>query len=238
MAGMTLLAGSPLGAEALDDPRCPDALVRSTLGDITLVNRLFGGRAAAAYGLDRLLSAGPVPRRRLTLLDVGAGAGDVATWLIERAAARGLDLAPVTLDRHRAAAGLCAAAGLPAVVAGVEALPFRDRGVDLVLASQFLHHFSREAAVDLVGVLTRLAGLGVIVAEPRRSAGALAGIWVASHALGLHPVTRRDGVLSVRRSFTTAELGLVLARAGVSTPVWRRPGFRLTAAWRTDRAHG
>jgi predicted nicotinamide N-methyase len=235
---MTALPLSPLGVEALDDPGCPDDLARATLGDIARVNRLFGGRAAAVFGLGRLLQAGPAPAPRLTLLDIGAGAGDVAAALVPAAAARGIRLAPITLDAHRVAAALCGGAGLAPVVARVSAVPFRDRSVDIVLASQFLHHFSRDAATALAGAFARLARVGVIVAEPRRSRAAVAGIWAASLALALHPVTRRDGVLSVRRSFSAPELARMLARAGIRTPVWRRPGFRLVAAWRTDRADG
>jgi len=238
VAGVTGLPRSPLGVEALDDPRCPDDLARATLRDIGRVNRLFGGRAAAAFGLGRLLEAGPAPSPRLTLLDIGAGAGDVAAALVPVAAARGVRLVPLTVDAHRAAAALCRDAGLAAVVASVSAVPFRERSVDIVLASQFLHHFSRDAAAALAGAFARLARVGVIVCEPRRSTAAAAGIWAASLALALHPVTRRDGVLSVRRSFTATELGEVLARAGIRTPVWRRPGFRVVAAWRTDGAHG
>jgi SAM-dependent methyltransferase len=233
---MIALTGSPVGEEALDDPRCPDGLARATLADITLVNRLFGGRAAAVWGLERLLAAGGVPGR-LTLLDVGAGAGDLAAALVRRAAARGRALVPVALDTHRVAAGLCAGAGLLPLVASAASPPVRERGVDIVLASQFLHHFSREGAAALVRAFVELARVGVIVTEPRRTPAAAAGIWAASFALGLHPVTRKDGVISVRRSFTAPELAAVLASAGVMTPVRRRPGFRLVAAWRTDDAH-
>jgi predicted nicotinamide N-methyase len=231
------LPPSPLGVEALDDPRCPDELVRATLRDIGRVNRLFGGRAAAVYGLRRLLAAGPVPARSLTLLDLGAGAGDVAAAVVAAAAVRGVHLVPIAVDAHRAAAAIARGAGMAAVQASAAALPFRDRSVDVVLASQFLHHFSRVAAGALARACAGLARVGVIVAEPRRTPAAVAGIWAASLALAFHPITRRDGVLSVRRSFTAPELAELLDRAGIRAPVWRRPGFRLVAAWRTDRAH-
>ena len=234
---MIALAPAPLGHEALDDPRCPTHLARATLADIARVNRLFGGIAAARYGLDLLLAAGATAST-LTLLDVGAGGGDVASALAVRAAARGVRLTPIAVDSHRAAAALCRTAGLRSVLASAAALPFRDRTVDIVLASQFLHHFRRETAMALLRAFSATARIGVVVAEPRRSLGAAAGIWAASFALGLNPVTRRDGVLSVRRSFTGADLRDTLAGAGVRATVHRRPGFRLVAAWRTDHAHG
>jgi len=230
---MIALAPSPLGIEALDDPACPAPVAAATLQDIALVNALFGGRAAAAYGLRRLLDGLPVTTR-LTLLDVGAGIGDVARALVRTAARRGIRLTPVALDLHRVAARLARDGGTHAVVGSAAALPFWRGDIDIVLASQFLHHFARESVSALIGMFDRLAGRGVVVCEPRRTPVAVAGIWLAATALRLHPVTRRDGVLSVRRSFTRGELASILARAGIRGHVRRRPGFRVVAWWRTD----
>jgi len=230
---MITLAPSPLGTEALDDPACPAPLAAATLQDIALVNALFGGRAAAAYGLRQLLD-GLRPATRLTLLDVGAGIGDVARFLVRTAARRGIRLTPIALDLHRVAARLARDRGTPAVIGSGAALPFQRGDIDIVLASQFLHHFARESVSALIGTFHRLARRGVVICEPRRTPAAVAGIWFAASALRLHPVTRRDGVLSVRRSFTPAELAAVLARAGIRAHVRRRPGFRIVAWWRTD----
>jgi SAM-dependent methyltransferase len=231
------LTPAPLGREALDGPDCPLPVARATLEDIGTVNALFGGRSAAVFGLDRLLRDRR-PGEHLTLLDVGAGAGDIAAALARRARARGIDLVPVPVDTHRVAAALCREAGLSPVVASAAALPFGPRAVDIVLASQLLHHFDRASATALVRAFDELARLGVIVAEPRRTRWAAGGIWLATLALGLHPVTRRDGILSVRRSFTAAELRMLLAGAGITGTVHRRRGFRLVAVWRPRHAHG
>jgi len=230
---MITLAKSPLGTEALDDDGCPAPVVRATLLDIARVNALFGGRAAAAFGLRHLLAGVPVGTT-LRLLDVGAGTGDIARALVHEAARRGVRLTPIALDRHRAAVRLAFAHRTPAVLADAAALPFRPGAIDIVLASQFLHHFTRTSGVALVTLFTALAGRGVVVAEPRRSPLAAAGIWLAALALGLHRVTRRDGVLSVRRSFRPTELRQLLQDAGIVAEVRRRPGFRVVAWWRTD----
>jgi ubiquinone/menaquinone biosynthesis C-methylase UbiE len=227
------LTPSPLGTEALDDPACPAPVAAATLTDIALVNALFGGRAAAAYGLRRLLDGIP-PETRLTLLDVGAGIGDVARALVRTAGRRGLRLTPIALDLHRVAARLARDRGTPSAVGSAASLPFRPGDIDIVLASQFLHHFARESASALIQEFHRLARRGVVICEPRRSPVAAGGIWLAASALRLHRVTRRDGVLSVQRSFTARELAELLARAGVRAHVHRRPGFRVVAWWRTD----
>ena len=232
------LAVSPLGREALDAPGAHPALVETTLRDIVRVNVLLGGRAAAAFGLERLLE-GVAPGPRRTLLDVGAGSGDLAGYLVRRAARRGVTLAPLTVERHPVAARLCRRAGLVSVMGDGGQLPLADRSVDVALASQLLHHLERRSAVTLLRELSRVARLGVIVADLRRHAVAAIGIWLASFPLGLHPVTRQDGVTSVRRGYTRGELEQLLREAGVAGEVFRRPGYRLVAVWRSaGRADG
>lgn len=233
---MTLLASSPIGTEALDTPACEAALARRTLRDITLVNTLFGGRQAAAWGLRRLLARHP-ERRTVRVLDVGAGAGDILTHLVRVAARRGVTVRPVALDFHRAAAALCRETGLPVVLADAAALPVRPGGVDVVLASQFLHHLHPDAAVAALRAFLTIAGLGVIVADLRRALLARVGIRVAAAVLRLHPATRHDGVVSVRRGFHRDELSGLLARAGAPAVVHRRPGFRIVAVLERTRAH-
>lgn len=231
------LAVSPLGREVLDDTGAHPALVETTLKDIARVNALFGGRAAPAFGLDVLLN-GAVPRRRLTLLDVGAGSGDIAQHLAGRAAKRGVTLTRFAAERHPVAARMCRRSGLTTVLCDGGRLPVPDRSVDIVLASQLLHHLERESAVALLRELDRAARLGVIVADLRRHAVAALGIWLASYPLGLHRVTREDGVTSVRRGYTGPELQALLRAAGIRAEVHARPAYRLVAVWRRDRADG
>lgn len=230
------LAVSPLGHEALDRPGAPRAVVEATLRDIARVNARLGGRAAAAFGLEALLN-GKRPGSPLTLLDVGAGSGDIARHLVRRAARLGVTLAPLAVERHPVAARLCLAAGIASVVGDGASLPLPDRSVDVVLASQLLHHLTPESGAALVGELGRVARVGVIVADLRRHLVAAAGFWLAAHAMRLHPVTRRDGVTSVRRGFTRRELSDLLGAAGVRAAVHRRPGYRLVAVWRVAGVH-
>jgi len=233
---MIALEPSPIGTEVLDNPARPSEDAGRILSDIALANALFGGRAAILWGVRQLLrhvDAG----RRLTLLDVGAGAGDIARAVRRIAQRRGIELIPVGLDPLPAAASLCRAAGVLPLRASAAALPVRPKAVDIVIASQFLHHFSRRSALALARAFDEIAGLGVVVAEPRRTEAAAAGIWLAGVALRFHPAARDDGVVSVHRSFRAVELRRLLAEAGLSAVVRRRPGFRVAAYWLANHAH-
>lgn len=233
---MIALEVSPVGTEALDGGACSSDVARRILKDIARANALFGGRAAVAWGVRRLLRRVP-PGSQLTLLDVGAGAGDIASAVRAIARRRDVALVPVGLDPHPAAVQLCREAGVLPLRASVAAFPLGPKAVDIVIASQFLHHFSRPSAMALARAFDEIARLGVVVAEPRRTAAAAAGIWLAGHALGFHPIARDDGVISVRRSFRVDELRDLLANAGLPAVVRRRPGFRVAAYWLAGHAH-
>lgn len=236
---MNSLAVHPLGREALDDSRAAADLIRATLDDIARANALFGGSAAVAYGIEQLVAGHPdATRRSLTVLDLGAGGGDVARFVRPRLARRGIALEFTALERHPAAARLCRERGIRSLVADVAAIPLANGAADIVIMSQLLHHFRPDAAAELLRAAARLARLGVVVADLRRARAAQVGIWLASFALGFHPVSRHDGVVSVRRGFTTRELSDLFAAAGLRASVRRRPGYRVVGVWTTTHAHG
>jgi hypothetical protein len=76
-----------------------------------------------------------------------------------------------------------------------------------------------------------VARIAVILADLRRAPLAAAAWRVATPWLGFDPDTVRDGETSLRRGFSAADLGAILAAAGIRAPVHRRPGARLVAVW-------
>ena len=229
---MSAPAAAPLGIELLDDPDADPAVVARSLANIARANRWFGGRAAALWGIDQLLrEAGAA--RAFTLLDIGTGAGDLPVAAVRRAARRGQVLRAIGLERSPVAAALAAARGVPTVLGCAGHLPVRDAAVDIILLSQVAHHLAADAVVDLLRAVSRLARLGVVVADLRRSELAVAGFRLGSALLGFDAVTRADGITSVRRGYHAGELAALTTRAGHPARVARRPGFRLVAYWST-----
>ncbi len=232
---MEQLAISPVGVELLDDPAADPVAVTETLRNIARSNRWFGGTAAVLHGCRRLL-AGVAPGTTLSLLDLGTGAGDLPRAAVRWAARRGIRLVPVGLERSRVAAGVANAAGIPCAVGCAGAPPVREKGVDLVLLSQLLHHLAPSSVVRLLMACDRLARRGVIVADLRRGRFGPLAFWVGARALRFDPMTRADGMTSLRRGYTPAELRRLLTAAGVKATIERRPGYRLVASWRTSPA--
>jgi hypothetical protein len=223
---------TPVGIELLDDPAAdPETVIRS-LRNVARANRWFGGAAAVRHGLERLLRGVP-SGRPLTLLDLGTGAGDLPPRAVRWARRRGYPLRPVGLELSRTAAAMARRAGVPCAVACAGAPPMREKSVDLVLVSQVAHHLSPDATVRLFRTCDALARIGVVIADLRRGRMAPIAFWVGARALRFDPSTMADGITSIRRGYTPGELRALLAEAGVSARVSRRPGYRLVATWRT-----
>jgi ubiquinone/menaquinone biosynthesis C-methylase UbiE len=222
------LVSHPTGSELLDDSSADVAQVRESLGNIARANRWFGGAWAVRWAMTRILRNAPVADS-LVLLDVGAGAGDLARVAQSAARARGVNLRVLCLDRHPIAAGLAAAAGYASVAADAGALPVADHAVDIVLMSQLVHHFDARSAVLLLREAARVARCGVIVADLQPSRLAAALFRPAARALGFDRVTVHDGLTSLRRAYTVPELAMLMKHAGLRARVTRRPGWRIVA---------
>jgi 2-polyprenyl-3-methyl-5-hydroxy-6-metoxy-1,4-benzoquinol methylase len=217
------------GIEILDDPDVDPAVMQRAMRDVERANIVFGGRRAAIAELTPALSN---TRGSALLLDVGTGRGDIPAEAKRVAQSNGLTLRTIGLDMSAPlVSSQCH--GTDWIIRGnALSLPLRDSSVDIVLASQILHHFPEDDAVAFVRELNRVARSRVVISDLRRSLIAAAGFWLGSFPLRFHPVTRHDGVVSVMRGFIPSELASIVERATGQRPiVTRRLGFRLTTSW-------
>lgn len=219
--------------EILDDPHHDAAELERSLDQVADVNRWLGGDRALRRTLAPLLTVPGTVR----LLDVGAGNGEVALAVARWAAEHGRRWQVAALDLHAQTAALAArrarAAGPGAGVSVLRGdglrLPFADRSVDVAFTVLTLHHFREEPAVLLLREMARVARRLVVVNDLERNRPA----WLGARALAAtvwrgNRITRNDGPLSVRRSFTPAELLALAERAGLrNARVRRRVAFRL-----------
>jgi SAM-dependent methyltransferase len=243
-----------LGDELLDHPDADGATVARSLNGIARANLWFGGWWAVRRGLELVvrrldgsavrLRGSACPERSegaarrldgsapaLTLLDIGCGDGNLAARAVRWGRRQGIVIVPIGLERHRVAARLTRDRGIPSLVGCAGGLPVREKSVDIVIASQLIHHLSEGAIVAFCQAADRVARRGVVIADLRRSLWALAAFQVGARLIALDTVTRVDGLTSIRRGFTRAELTSLLAAGGVQAHVEHTPGFRLVAAW-------
>lgn len=169
-------------------------------GYLAFVNRWLGATRAVAHHLEGLSPTA-------TVLDVGAGAGDIARSLVRRFPG----MRPVVVDLSW---GLLELAGdLPRVRGDARRLPFRNASVEAAVSTHLFHHLTDDDAVGALGEFARVARRRVVVNDLLRRRRAVA--WIRLLTLFANRFARVDGPLSVRRGFTLAEADALAGRAGL-----------------------
>ena len=208
------------------DVGVPDDEALESLRDLRFVNRWLGGWTALLRAVRPFLEVVPRPR----LLDVGCGSADLPA-LLARAypglLAVVVDVKPVHLRQ--------APAGVRCVVADVRVLPFAPKSFDVVTASLLLHHFDPPEVAVVLRSLFALARRALVVNDLRRARVPYLFGRVAFPLLFRSRVSVADGLVSIRRAFTPAELSAAFAEAGIVNVRLRRSWpYRLVAVAERD----
>lgn len=205
------------GARELMDGPLPEVDLTASLADLDRLNRWFGGYALTLARIRR--AAATVPRSRaMIVVDVGGGRGDFALRLVRWARRAGTRVRVIVVDRDAAGVARAQRPAYPEIVAVVgdaAALPLREGAADVVTFSLTLHHLEPDEAAAALAEMAAVARQGVIVNDLRRGYLSLALVWLATHLLRMHPVSRHDGPLSVRRSYSAAEVRALAEKAGL-----------------------
>jgi SAM-dependent methyltransferase len=187
----------------------------------------------------RALRASLVPEieraelREFSLLDVGAGSGELLRVAAREARRRNwrAHLVGLELNERSARAILEESrdfAEIGAVGGDAFHLPFADDAFDYVICSLFTHHFMDESVIEILREFKRVARRRLFVIDLHRHAVAYF-LYTTVGRLFLHNrLIREDGALSIRRGFRAGELRRLAVAADLSNvEVRRRFPFRL-----------
>ena len=202
--------------------------------ELQRVNRWLGDAQALKDSL--LKEIGRVNLQSFSVIDVGAGSGEllrvIAEWARERKL--GAQLTGVELNARSAKAiadESRAFVEINAVRGDAFQLPFADNSFDYAICSLFTHHFKDDGVVKILRELSRLAIRRVFVIDLHRHPVAYY-FYTTIGRLFLHNrLIRQDGALSILRSFKPDELGSLARSAGLEEiQVARHFPYRLVLA--------
>jgi ubiquinone/menaquinone biosynthesis C-methylase UbiE len=216
-------------AELLDGAIVDRRLLRNNLRDMAQANRWLGANRAVVRRVAAWIEAMP-PHEQPRVLDVATGGADLPRVLHGWSKREGRALVILASDLSRDVLRIAQheTRSRPILLFQSDALvlPFADGGVDIVTCTQALHHFSRDAAVRLLREMARVARIGVIVNDLRRSYLAYWGARLLAYG-PVSPLSRHDGPLSVLRAYTPAEVMALVRQAALPARVRRASGFRV-----------
>lgn len=158
---------------------------------------------------------------RLSILDVGAGSGELlrvaAKWA--RETNRFAFLVGLELNARSAKAIIGESSEFPEILsvqANGFALPFADKSFDYVMQSLTLHHFDDRGAVDILREMARVAARAIYVIDLHRSPIAYYFYTTVGRLFLHNRLLREDGALSILRSFKPKELEELAHKANLA----------------------
>lgn len=213
------------------------------LAELRWVNRWLGDARALRRSLLREVAREDL--REFSVLDVGAGSGELLREVARWARRRGLGARLVGLElNERSARAILeksmAYQEIDAVRGDALRLPFAEGAFDYAICSLFTHHFRDEGVVAILREMSRVARRGVFVIDLHRHRLAHL-LYTTIGKLFLHNrLLREDGALSILRSFRPAELRQLASSARFEeVEVRRHFPFRLVlsgkrSVWKTE----
>ena len=211
------------------------------LVELRRVNRWMGDSRTLAHTLFR-----DIENQRLqdfSVLDVGAGSGELLRVTAKWACSKGKTFGGVGLELNARSIGALRDESrefeeLHAVRGDALNLPFNDAEFDYAICSLFTHHFVEDEIVRVLSEMSRVARRKIFVIDLHRHPIAYL-LYTTLGKLVLHTrLLREDGALSILKSFKSEELRKLGERAKLkNVSVERHFPFRLVLSGSADQTH-
>ncbi|CAM3923412.1 methyltransferase domain-containing protein [Cohnella lubricantis] len=215
--------------ELMDDFAQGGEELQQALRHLRRLNRIFGASGPIVYGVNYLWRKAGRPSR-LTLLDVGSGSGDINRRLLRWADKQRIEmkviLCDVTEEAETEAKELFRHEPRVTFVrrSVCELAPGQ---VDIVTASQFVHHFGSNELPAIVRRLMEASRIGIVLNDIHRHWIPWTAVWLVTRLISANRYIRHDGPLSVAKGFRRSDFQLAARQLEHSELAVRwRPLFR------------
>ncbi|RJE87797.1 methyltransferase domain-containing protein [Paenibacillus sp. 1011MAR3C5] len=225
------LQNRELKPEYMDDTTQGGPELQEALVHLRRLNRLFGAASPTLYGVKRLWKAAGSPKE-LSILDIGAGSGDVNRKLLQWALEEGVRLNVTLVDTTKEAvkeASLYYWNESRVRVCQGDLFELETDSADVVTGTQFLHHFTGDELEQAVRQMMKASRIGVVINDIHRHSVPWTAVWLATRLISRNPYIRHDGPLSVAKGFRGEDWGKLRKALSLAPSdfkyVWR-PLFR------------
>ena len=205
--------------EEMDAVSLPDVHYARVLSHLSRVNRVTLAQRPTLAFVSKIMRLSNDAATPLRLLDVGFGHGDMLRAIAGLAARHGRTVELVGVDlnpRSESAARAATPATMPIRWITGDYRDLAGQGWDMIISSLVAHHMSDDERDDFLRFMDAQAARGWLVYDLHRQRIPFAGYPLLATMLLVDPIVRRDGQLSVGRSFRRHEWMTMLDRAGIN----------------------
>ena len=200
--------------ELMDRPQPVSNELGACLRNLARLNRYFGSHFLIRKFLRQWLQ----PAGAYRILDLATGYADIPRMIVSWARARGITVSVEAVDSHPSTLEIARQrsaeyAEISFTLADARSFT-ASRSFDMVCCSLALHHFSEEDAVKLLARMRDLSHDKILVADLERNELNLACVYAVTSWPFCDPMTRADGRVSVKRSFSYREMEQLATMAG------------------------
>ncbi|GAB6989324.1 SAM-dependent methyltransferase [Paenibacillus pini] len=212
--------------EYMDDFSTGGAELREALQHLRRLNWIFGNSGPVLQGIHKLWQQSGKPVQ-LSIIDIGAGSGDVNRRILRWAERHHIDIRITLVDITEEA---CAEARRlfhkePRVkVWRMDLFQLAPNCADMVVSSQFLHHFDQVKMAEVVRHMTNASRIGVVINDIHRHIIPWAAVWVTARLISRNRYIHHDGPLSVAKGFRSEDW--IQLERGID------PSLNMTYAWK------
>lgn len=197
-------------SEIMDDFEIKGEILQDALDKIAKINQLLGGNQLTLEGVKRLLEKYP-QQKKITIVDVGCGNGDMLRILADYADENNLVFELIGIDANRFTVNYAQklSTHYPNIFYRCEDIfdtSFEKLSYDILLCTLTLHHFKDDAINSLLKVFKANAKMGIVINDLQRSSLSYRLFQLLCLVFRLNKMSREDGLVSILRGFKKEEL--------------------------------
>ena len=196
--------------EIMDDFALEGEILRDALDKIAKINQLLGGNKLTLQGVQSLINNISF-NKKVTIVDIGCGNGDMLRALAEYASNKNLNFKLIGIDANQFTINLAKELSKQYLNITYQCEDifddqFKDIKYDIVLCTLTLHHFKDAEIIKLVSVFNENASIGIVINDLERSALAYRLFQGLCFIFRLNKMSKEDGLVSILRGFKKEEL--------------------------------
>jgi len=191
------------GPEMMDNFSIQDERIDLALRELRLINYFLGGNTGSKHGVSKIIS--DLPDRKIYLLDAGSGSSDI----LEDLKKRHKPIQVISLDRNKRVCNFIKKnSNLKPIIVCADAfnLPFKNKSIDIIHTSLFLHHFDSRGLKNILKEFADTARHGIVINDLQRSLLAFLAIKILTSVFSRSELVKNDAPMSVRKGFVKSEL--------------------------------